>query len=254
MTPLPVSTARSRVKASREQQLLALAQQILQQEGFTGLTMDRLTALSEVSKGTVYNHFCSKEDLFSALSIRSLQQQLALVQQALTLQGHSRERALALHCAYYHYARTEPTLSLCLLTATMPAVLEKTSAARLAQRQQLEQQLASICAEVIQQAVATGALTVPSANAIDSWSFLHWAYAVGSNLLFEPSRQIGLFADLQPEQQLQTGLHILLDGMQWLPLSQHWDYQHSWQRISQQLQATLTAPHCTVNAESEQKE
>jgi len=254
MTQLPVPTARARHKASREQQLLALAQQILQQDGFAGLTMDRLTALSDVSKGTVYNHFCSKEDLFSALSIRSLQQQLVVVQRALALQGHSRERALALHCAYYHYARTEPTLFLCLLTATMPAVLEKTSAARLAQRRQLEQQLATICADLIQQAVAVGALTLPTTSAVDSWSFLHWAYALGSNLLFEPSRQMGLFGGLQPEQQLQAGLHILLDGMQWQPLSQHWDYQHSWQRISQQLQTTLTAPGGTVNAESEQKE
>lgn len=249
MTQLPVPTARARFKASREQQLLGLAQQILQQEGFAGLSMDRLTALSDVSKGTVYNHFCSKEDLFSALSIRSLQQQLVVLQQALTLQGHSRERMLALHCAYYHYARTEPTLFLCLLTATMPVVLEKTSAARLAQRQQLEQQLAGICAEVMQEAVAAGALTF-----VDGWSFLHWAYALGSNLLFEPSRQIGLFSELQPEQQLQSGLHILLDGMQWQPLSQHWDYQRSWQRISQQLQATLIAPSRAVNAESEQKE
>ncbi len=254
MTQLPVPTARARFKANREQQLLGLAQQILQHDGFAGLTMDRLTALSDVSKGTVYNHFCSKEDLFSALSIRSLQQQLVVLQQALALQGHSRERVLALHCAYYHYARTEPTLFLCLLTATMPAVLEKTSAARLAQRQQLEQQLASICAEVIQQAVATGALPAKAASAVDGGSFLHWAYAIGSNLLFEPSRQIGLFSHLQPEQQLQSGLHILLDGMQWQPLSQHWDYQHSWQRISQQLQATLTAPSGAVHAESEQKE
>lgn len=254
MTQLPVPTARARFKASREQQLLGLAQQILQQEGFAGLSMDRLTALSDVSKGTVYNHFCSKEDLFSALSIRSLQQQLVVLQQALTLQGHSRERMLALHCAYYHYARTEPTLFLCLLTATMPVVLEKTSAARLAQRQQLEQQLAGICAEVMQEAVAAGALSLPAASAVDGWSFLHWAYALGSNLLFEPSRQIGLFSELQPEQQLQSGLHILLDGMQWQPLSQHWDYQRSWQRISQQLQATLIAPSCAVNTESEQKE
>ncbi len=254
MTQLPAPTARSRFKASREQQLLALAQQILQQEGFAGLTMDRLTALSDVSKGTVYNHFCSKEDLFSALSIRSLQQQLVVLQHAQSLEGHSRERVLALHCAYYHYARTEPTLFLCLLTATMPAVLEKTSAARLAQRQQLEQQLAGICAAVIQQAVAAGALPLTAASAVDGWSFLHWAYALGSNLLFEPSRQMGLFSGLQPEQQLQAGLHILLDGMQWQPLSQHWDYQHSWQRISQQLQTTLIAQSCTVNAAPEQKE
>ena len=241
----PALSQRAKLKADREQHLLLLAQQILQQDGFAGLTMDRLAALSDVSKGTVYNHFCSKEDLFSALSISSMQQQLHRLQQAQQLSGNSRERMLALHCAYYLYARSEPTLFLCLLTATMPAVLEKTSAARLAQRQQLEQQLAAICASVMQDAIAAGDLSLPMAATIESWSFLHWAYALGSNLLFEPVRQMGIFAQLQPESQLQIGLNILLDGMQWRPLSCDWDYQHSWLRFSQQLQAAIATSAVT---------
>lgn len=235
----PPLNQRAKLKSDREQHLLVLAQQILQQDGFAGLTMDRLTALSDVSKGTVYNHFCSKEDLFSALSISSMQQQLHWLQQAQQLSGNSRERMLALHCAYYLFARSEPTLFLCLLTATMPAVLEKTSAARLAQRQQLEQQLAAICASVMQDAIAAGDLSLPMAASLESWSFLHWAYALGSNLLFEPARQMGIFAELNPETQLQTGLNILLDGMQWQPLSRDWDYLQSWRYFSQQLQAAM---------------
>ena len=36
------STPRSKARQQREQQLLELAQQVLRQDGFTGLTMDRL--------------------------------------------------------------------------------------------------------------------------------------------------------------------------------------------------------------------
>ncbi len=235
----PPLNQRAKLKADREQHLLALAQQILQQDGFAGLTMDRLTALSDVSKGTVYNHFCSKEDLFSALSISSMQQQLYWLQQALQLSGNSRERMLALHCAYYLYARSEPTLFLCLLTATMPAVLEKTSAARLAKRQLLEQQLAAVCASVMHEAIAAGTLSLPLGSSVESYSFLHWAYALGSNLLFEPVRQMGIFAQLRPENEIPLGVNILLDGMQWQPLSRDWDYQQSWWHFSQQLQAAM---------------
>lgn len=235
----PAISQRAQLKAEREQQLLWLAQHILQQDGFAGLTMDRLTAVSEVSKGTIYNHFACKEDLFSALSIRSMQQQLQWLQQASLLQGHSRERMLALHCAYYHYACAEPTLFLCLLTANMPAVLEKTSAPRLLQRQLLEQQLTAICTNIIQDAVDTGALALPEAADTVAYSFLNWAYAFGSNLLLKPAQQLQIFAQLQPDSQIQKGLHILLDGMQWLPLSGDWDYQQSWLHYSQQLQLAM---------------
>ncbi len=37
------------------------------QHGFNGTSMDRVAAVAEVSKRTVYNHFPSKEDLFEAI-------------------------------------------------------------------------------------------------------------------------------------------------------------------------------------------
>ena len=106
----PLPTARSLARLQREQRLLQLAQQVLQQDGFAGFTMDRLTALSDVSKGTLYNHFSSKEDVLTALSVDSLQRLLQQFQHAIKFNGHSRERALALHYAYHTFSAAEPTL------------------------------------------------------------------------------------------------------------------------------------------------
>ena len=234
------SSKRVQAKLQREQELLILAQQILQQEGFAGLTMDRLTALSTVSKGTIYNHFCSKEDLFTALSVDSLQRQLQLFQRALSIPGNSREQVLALHLAYHRFSETEPTLFLCLLTATTPGVVEKSSAARLAVRQQLELQLAAMCGQLITKAIAQGDLQLPSGQSIDALAFVQWAQAFGSNALFKPTQQLGLFSQLQPQTAVLLGINLLLDGLQWKPLSGDWDYHASWQRIQAILAADMS--------------
>jgi len=193
--------------------------------------MDRLTALSSVSKGTIYNHFCSKEDLFTALSVDSLQRQLQLFQRALQIPGHSREQVLALHLAYHQFSMTEPTLFLCLLTANTPGVIEKSSSARLAMRQQLELQLVAICQQLIAQAITEGALQLPVHQSVDALAFVQWAQAFGGNALLKPTQQLGLFSQLQPQATMLLGINLLLDGLNWKPLSTEWNYQASWQRL-----------------------
>lgn len=230
------SDNRARHKQQREQLLLQLAQQILQEEGFAGLTMDRLTAASEVSKGTIYNHFCSKEDLITALSVDSLQRQLLLFQQALSVSGHSRERALALHYAYFLFSTTEPTLFLCLLSAATPAVVEKSSASRLAQRQALEQQLLGFCQQVIRQALAENAISLQGGCSIEELTYLQWAQAFGANALYRPAQQMGFFQGLAQQQLVLAGVNLMLDGLGWRPLSADFDYQSCWQRIALALQ------------------
>lgn len=240
----PPRNSRSLARQQREQELLQLAQQILRQDGFAGLTMDRLTALSEVSKGTVYNHFSSKEDVLTALSVDSLQRLQRLFQQAAGFAGHSRERALALHHAYHLFSAAEPTLFLCLLSAATPGVMEKSSAERLARRQQLEVELLTQCQTILAEAVAAGHLCLPAGVALEQWSFINWAMAFGCNALFVPLRQLGLFAGFQADQVNLYSINLLFDGMGWQPLATDWDYQASWQRIGQMFsRKSETNPH-----------
>lgn len=67
-----IKTKKQQAIADREVELILLAKGIVQKEGFANLTMDKLTAASSYSKGTIYNHFCSKEDVVLALCIHSL--------------------------------------------------------------------------------------------------------------------------------------------------------------------------------------
>jgi AcrR family transcriptional regulator len=51
-------------KQQKRTAILAAAQQVFLSEGFTGAGMDRIAAVAEVTKQTVYRYFPSKEELF----------------------------------------------------------------------------------------------------------------------------------------------------------------------------------------------
>lgn len=111
--------------ADREQELLHIAHQLVKAEGYANLTMDKLTAASPYSKGTIYNHFSSKEDVITALCNSALRHEISLFKKAELFNGSSREKALALHQAYLLSAKMQPILFSCLLTAKSPWVQEK---------------------------------------------------------------------------------------------------------------------------------
>ena len=72
-------------KVNREEELVDLAVVIINEQGFAGLSLEKLTAKSCYSKGTIYNHFSSKEDCLSALCIRAISSILDLFKRALPL-------------------------------------------------------------------------------------------------------------------------------------------------------------------------
>ena len=47
-------------------------------QGYAGLSMDRLAEATEYSKGTVYQHFSTKEDLVMALASQTMEQRVSL--------------------------------------------------------------------------------------------------------------------------------------------------------------------------------
>lgn len=67
--------------ADKRAQILNGAVKAFQEDGFAGTSMDRVAALAQVSKRTVYNHFESKEVLFRAI----LDQMVEKVRHALSV-------------------------------------------------------------------------------------------------------------------------------------------------------------------------
>ncbi len=108
-----MSTAerRAREKAQRRREILDAARQEFFERGFHRPTMDELAARAQVSKGTVYLYFESKEEILAHLLLEGLHLLLERLkageQEAALLPPDEKLRAVAM--AYFHFFCEQPS-------------------------------------------------------------------------------------------------------------------------------------------------
>ena len=67
MTDQSPSSRRDREREQRRQEILQAALRLFASQGYDLTTLDQIAAAAEYGKGTLYNYFSSKEELFSAM-------------------------------------------------------------------------------------------------------------------------------------------------------------------------------------------
>ena len=103
-----ISSRKERERAARENLIVELAAGLLARDGFQNLNLDELAAAAEYSKGTLYLHFKTKEDLVLAVSTRALKHRADLLERAAAFSGATRERARAMAFACCQFMVTHP--------------------------------------------------------------------------------------------------------------------------------------------------
>ncbi|AXI03792.1 TetR/AcrR family transcriptional regulator [Aquirhabdus parva] len=211
--------------------LLDIAQEMLEESGFASLSLDKLAARTEFSKGTIYNHFMSKEDLLTALCVRALQIQLSLYLRVFDFPGNSREKILALHYAYNLYARQHPALFMCVLSGLAQNIVEKTSAHQMAERHTYERRVTAVLDEIVQTAMDAGDIQAPRADTVEIISFANWAMSFGTTALLQAAGRASSIERIDADTAFIRNIGVMLDGLQWRPLCKDWDYEDTWQRL-----------------------
>lgn len=227
-----ISSRRQQEKVmKREQEIITLAHELADEEGFAGLTIDKIVKRASCSKGTIYNHFSSKEDLITALSIRALSLVIELFKKALTYPGNSREKVIAISFAYNLYSQLEPTLFMCCLSSKTPSVIEKTSPERYAQMIQKEMEMTQLCDQVTQAGIDDSSLVLPKNMDVADYTFAMWAMSFGTNSLLINIKESVSIDRLSPNDIVLKNISILLDGMKWRPLTDEFDYSKTWGKL-----------------------
>jgi len=207
----------------REQLILDTAQLILQQEGMPGLTMDRVAAEIEYSKGTVYNHFSSKEEIVSGISCRCMNNLAEMFCRARDYPGSHRERIAAVGIAQTLYAQLHPAEMQNMQLIKSATIREKISTDKQLELLQLEQKITGIVLEIVRDAIETGDIPKDQPCIPDSIVLGLWTMGYGSNLLSMsgiPFEKLGM---QQPLEMAWVNSHKLLDSYQWQPLSAEFD-------------------------------
>jgi len=216
-------TRKQRELFEREQLILNTAQQILKQEGTLGLTMDRVAAEIEYSKGTVYNHFSSKEEIISGISCRCMDNLSELFGRARDYSGSHRERIAAIGIAQSLYAQLHPVEMQNMQVIKSVDVREKISEDKQAELLQLEQEITGIVLEIVRDAMSSGDIPLDQPFLPDSIVLGLWTMGYGSNLLNMsgiPFKKLGM---QEPLEMAWINSHKLLDSYQWQPLSNTFD-------------------------------
>lgn len=216
----------------REDELLQLARALLLEQGYTGLSMDRLTVASPYSKGTVYQHFTSREDVLGALATRSMQSRLDLVRRALLFPGESRERLLAVLWAGEVLMQRHPDYLLSERAIAADHVRERMTPSRRAALEAMENEFVALCTSAIRDAVARGDLSLPAAFSPERLFVSLWAIGRGLRDLAGSNFPIKRWLGDSFELQLSL-VSRLCDTFDWRPLSHEWDYDRSLHRIRQ---------------------
>lgn len=234
LPPMENMSRKEREFLQREQLIIDTAKHILGQEGFHSLTMERIAAEIEYSRGTVYKHFNSKEEVVTAIGRYCMDNLLDMFRRAADYPGNLRARITAVGVAHSIYAQLHPVEMQNMQIIKSQAIREKVSSDIEMEILQREQQITQLVSDIVKQAMDKGDIVNPHPCLPDALVFGLWTMGYGSNLLHLsgiPFEKIGM---CQPLDIMWLNAHKLLDSYNWQPLSNSFDMDALHQDILQQ--------------------
>ncbi len=227
---MPTPTRKERQLREREQLILDRARAMLAEKGYLGLKLDELAEAVEYSKGTLYQHFSSKEDLILAICTRDMEQRAALFRRAAAFDGRPRERVVAIGIAALVMSQRHPDFFNIEQLVRTRSVWEKTSPERRAYLEELLPSTFAIGTDIVRDAREAGDLakTMSSDKEI---VFALWSMGIGSFLLGTGAVWLKAVGLEHPLEAMVRNRHVFLDGLGWRPLSTEWDYRATAEKV-----------------------
>ena len=217
-------TRKQREFDARHQLILDTARVLLKVHSPRQITISMIADRVEYSKGTIYQHFGCKEEIFHALAVECAGCLLELVQRAGQHSGPTREIITLAVEAYYVYSMLYKLELVHMPVIRSPAFQDKVPVDQQEMLVQLEIAVMAEIVTVINTGVKKGELILPSylqpaEVAAGCWSMLYGSYTLLSSW---DTRHLGLgnITDI-----VRKGIQVYLDGLSWHPLTSEWDPQ-----------------------------
>ena len=203
---------RARERARRQQEILEAAREVFFEKGIHRATMDDVAAQAEISKGTVYLYFQSKESILAHLLLEGLSILLSQLeaayapQESLPAEKHLRQ----LVEAYWQFSHTYPDYFRLLLALDRGRFRESVSAELYQEILTESTRGLELAAKAIRQGAEKGALTAddPLLAAGVLWGALNGALTLMAN----PVRQEMI--PVEPKAVFDETFELFLRGLQ----------------------------------------
>jgi len=229
-----IQARKERERAAREELILDHTQRILLRDGFQNLNLDELAEAIEYSKGTLYLHFKTKEDLALAVVTRALKERADFFERALQFQGRSRERARAIGFACCHFATVYRDYYNVEMMLKSHSFWEKADEERQHQYGMQSGRCFRVAHRVVTEGLQSGDLPQGKLSS-EQIVFSIAAMAVGSHIMGRSTHAAIMAGIDDPLKALCANINVLLDGLGWKPLSADWDYEAVDHRIKKEV-------------------
>ncbi len=230
MPDAPLSR-RERERLQREALILDTAGQLLTEHGYLGLTMDSIAEAVEYSKGTLYNHFRTKEDLLLAWVARSVVLKAELFQRAHDFKGRPKERMLAVGWGDWIFTCRAPRFYQTSYLLKGGSFWEKATEPNKLALQQSEGACIHVVHTIVKDAIDQGDLVLSADRTIASVAFGFMAMSIGLQTTLAFGHKLQALGIEDPFRAYIANATAFMDGLGWVPLSPGWDWAAVEQRI-----------------------
>jgi AcrR family transcriptional regulator len=229
-----VSERKSQERAAREELILGHARGFLLRRGFQDWNMDQLAAAVSYSKGTLYLHFESKEDLCLAVATRALKERADLFERASRFTGRTRERIRAIGFACCEFACTHPDYFKVEMMLKSVSFWEKSTENRRNGHQLEGARCFRLVHEIVKEGMRLGDLPHDRMSS-EGVAFALISVTVGSHIMsLEPAMK--LVAGIEdPIRTVRQNQDLMCDGLGWRPLLSEWNFAATDDRIRREI-------------------
>jgi AcrR family transcriptional regulator len=234
-------TRKQREVQGREGRILELARSMIVQDGYHGLSMDRIAEALEYSKGTIYQHFSCKEEILVALVNQTMERRLDLFRRAAAFRGRSRERMAALGAAAELFFELYPEHIQIEHTIRISSIKEKASEQRRLCLESCEASCSEVVRGVIRDAVAAGDLQASDDFGVEDLAFGLWSLTFGGYSIAATSPSLANLGIHDPLLSIRANCIRLLDGVGWRPLTSEQDMTAVFARVKRDVFARESA-------------
>jgi AcrR family transcriptional regulator len=234
MSASATSSRKAREVAAREELILAEARKFLLKQGFQGWNMEDLAKAVEYSKGTLYQHFVSKEDLLLAVTNQALSMRADLFERAAAFKGSTRERARAIGVACCEFAITAPDFFQADMMLRDPSFDEKASEERRQEHAFHGMRCWRTIHSIVVEAMALGDMPRGPYTA-EAATFALISVTVGSHMMSQEA-PLKIFASITDAWSVvRLNQDLICDGLGWKPLLRDHDFAPTDRRILEEV-------------------
>lgn len=224
---------KERERAVREELILDHGQRLLLRDGYQNLNLDELAKAIEYSKGTIYLHFATKEDLVLGIATRALKERTQLFERAAKFEGRTRERMRAIGFACCDFAANHRDYFNIEMMLKSASFWEKASAERRRLHGIQAGQTFQIVSGIVVEAIRAGDVPPDTRPADVTLSLI--SITMGSHVAaMEPDIQMLCGID-DPLCVVRRHQDLVCDGWNWKPLLRDWDYAATDRRINAEI-------------------